>query len=104
MGVGKKVSAIVKRGILRPGNWVVCGETYGKIKTLFDTNKKSLKEVYPSQITEIVGLEGIPKSSDYILQVKDEETAMSIIESRLKKKKINELNKSAVQKKPTTTE
>jgi translation initiation factor IF-2 len=105
MGVGRKVSAIVKRGVLIPGTWVVCGETYGKIKTLFDTNKKTLKEVYPSQIAEIVGLEGIPKSSDYIIQVRDEETALSIVESRLKKKKINELNKSAVsiQKKPTNT-
>jgi translation initiation factor IF-2 len=106
MGVGKKVSTIVKRGILRPGSWVVCGETYGKIKTLYDTNKKLLKEVYPSQIAEIVGLEGIPKSSDYIIQVPDEETAISIVESRLKKKKINELNKSAIsiQKKTTIVE
>lgn len=93
-GTGKTVSCVIKRGILKVGMWVICGTNYGKIRSIHDSFQNSIKEALPSKPVQISGLNGIPNSSEYILQVDSEEEAKKILEYRLKKKEIEDAEKS----------
>jgi translation initiation factor IF-2 len=47
--VGVMTTALVQKGIVQPGQWIVAGSTYGKIKFLYNDQNKVIKEAGPSQ-------------------------------------------------------
>ena len=49
-------TVIISNGKLKVGDHIVCGTTYGKIRTMSDHTGKRLKEALPSQPVEITGL------------------------------------------------
>jgi translation initiation factor IF-2 len=81
-GHGMNITAIVKRGIMQPGQWVICGNQYGRIKSMLDFVGKQVKESYPSQPIHLIGFEGVPKAGDVLLQVENEDQAKQIVEYR----------------------
>jgi translation initiation factor IF-2 len=83
-GLGTVATSLVKKGTLKIGDIFVAGETYGKVRALFDTNdgKTRLEEAGPSVPVRIVGFEGIPAAGDTLLVVDDEQTARELAESR----------------------
>ena len=49
-------TVIVKMGTLREGDYFICGETYGKIKSMINDSRIKVKEVSPGFAVEIVQL------------------------------------------------
>ena len=54
-----KSSLLIRKGILKAGDIFICGNTFGKIKTMEDDQGNEIKVAYPGQAVEITG----PKSS-----------------------------------------
>ena len=54
-GKGPVATVIIKEGILKIGDFFVAGATWGKVRSLFSVNGKSIKEAVPSLPVEIVG-------------------------------------------------
>lgn len=63
-GRGAVARALVTEGTLRPGDMVVAGGTYGKIRNLEGTDGKPLKEATPSMPVVITGLKNLPEFGD----------------------------------------
>lgn len=74
-GRGPVVGLLVKQGVLKPGNFLVAGTTYGKVRTLLDYAGKSIKEAGPSTPANVTGFKELPQFGDSFVIVGSEKEA-----------------------------
>ena len=79
---GPMATVIVQKGTLRVSDVVVAGDTWGKVKALFDDGGKRVTEASPSTPIEVLGLDSVPHAGDTISVVADERTARQIMQER----------------------
>ena len=79
---GPLATLLVQRGTLRQGNIVVAGDTWGKIKVMFDDKGNQIHKAEPSTPAEILGLNEVAKSGDLFTVVPNEHEARSIVEEQ----------------------
>ncbi|ODA83419.1 hypothetical protein RJ55_01933 [Drechmeria coniospora] len=80
---GKTATVIVKRGTLRPGDFIVAGNSWARIRVLRNEAGVELSEAPPGTPVEIVGWRELPKAGEQVLQAPDEAKAKSTVEYRL---------------------
>jgi translation initiation factor IF-2 len=80
-GRGIVATVLVQNGTLRVGDNFIVGNTFGKVRAMFDDRSKPVEEAPPSTPVEVLGLEGLPQSGD-MLMVADREKARQIAEYR----------------------
>ncbi len=95
VGKGPVATVLVQGGTLRPGDVVVCGVHYGKIRAMRDSLGKSLDKAGPSIPVEIVGLSGVPMAGDELVALDDEKKAKQVSLHRLEKQRTKELAKTS---------
>jgi translation initiation factor IF-2 len=82
-GLGTVATVLVQNGTLRPGDAVVFGQTWGRVKTMRNEFQQELKEAPPSTPVEITGLSGLPEAGEEFIVVKNDREARSIAEKRM---------------------
>ncbi|KAK5108655.1 hypothetical protein LTR62_008146 [Meristemomyces frigidus] len=82
---GRVATVLVKRGTLRPGNVIVAGRTWGRVKTLRDQSGRVVPEVGPGMPVEVDGWRDQPVAGDEVLQAETEQKATDVVEYRLEK-------------------
>jgi translation initiation factor IF-2 len=90
-GKGSLATILVKEGVLKVGDWCVCGLYWGRVRAMHDDKWHNVGEALPAFPVEILGLNGVPNPGDQLLVVPDEKSAREIVEKRReeeKKKKI----------------
>ena len=95
-GRGAVASLLVQNGTLHVGDSILVGNTYGRIRAMFDHKGKNVKEAGPSVPVEILGLSEVPVSGDKFEVVKDEKTARNMAEERKEAAKSAYLNTNKV--------
>lgn len=81
-GRGAVATLIVETGTLHVGDYIVIGNTYGKVRTMQDDLKKRYNEAIPSQPIEITGLNEVPQAGDIFMAFKDERVTRDIANER----------------------
>ncbi|MDG1819769.1 MAG: translation initiation factor IF-2 [Porticoccaceae bacterium] len=81
-GRGVVATALVQQGTLRKGDFMLAGESVGKIRAMTDEAKKPAAEAGPSIPVEILGLDEAPNAGDEFFVVADERRAKEIAEVR----------------------
>ncbi|MFA5336657.1 MAG: translation initiation factor IF-2 [Candidatus Omnitrophota bacterium] len=81
-GGGPIATVLVQKGTLRPGDIVVAGLHYGKVRAMINDLGHRLNEAPPSKPVEILGLAGLPEAGDIFFTVPDEKTARELVEKR----------------------
>jgi translation initiation factor IF-2 len=94
-GRGAVASVLVQNGTLRHQDSFIVGNTFGKIRAMFDDRGRSVEEAGPSTPVEILGLEGIPDAGDTFLVVSDRDKAKGIAQYRKMKEREAQLAKSS---------
>lgn len=61
-GMGATTNVLVQNGTLKIGDAVLCGEFYGRVKSLIDDKGKKVKSAGPSTPVKLVGLSGVPEA------------------------------------------
>ncbi len=79
-GKGPVVSMLVDHGELKPGQYVVSGTTYAKVRTLIDYAGRPLSVAGPATPATITGFKEIPRFGDRFVVAKNEKTARNIVE------------------------
>lgn len=74
-GRGAVAEALVESGKIHPGDFIVAGSTYARIRNLETTTGQSLKEALPSTPVRITGFKVLPEFGDEFKLVKDEKAA-----------------------------
>ncbi|MBD3296695.1 MAG: translation initiation factor IF-2, partial [Candidatus Omnitrophica bacterium] len=83
-GQGVVVTLLVQNGTLRPGDIVLCGSYFGKVKAMINDRGDRVDEAPPSTPVEILGLQGVPESGEEFFVVKDEKKAKTLSEIKQK--------------------
>ena len=81
-GRGVVATALIQQGTLRKGDFMLAGESVGKIRAMTDEMKKPIGEAGPSIPVEILGLDEAPNAGDEFFVVDDERKAKEIAELR----------------------
>lgn len=84
---GPVSTILIKTGILKEGQDVVVGETFGRVRRIEDFTGKRITEAVPSTPISLIGLNGTPESND-ILQVV---TSKSAAKSKMEEARNNSL-------------
>src|SRR5579862_7569774 len=93
-GRGVVATVLVQNGTLRVGDSFIVGNTFGKVRAMFDDRGKAVEVAPPSTPVEVLGLEGLPQSGDVLL-VADREKARQIAEYREQRSREATLAKSS---------
>lgn len=93
---GVTASLLINNGTLRLGDPVVVGSSFGKVRTLKDSNGNDLISAEPSTPVEITGLNAVPVAGDKFMAFETEKEARSIAEKRANAEKEKKYTKKAV--------
>ncbi|KAI1401004.1 initiation factor 2 [Hypoxylon fuscum] len=80
--IGKAATVLVKRGTLRPGDYIAAGLTWAKIRHLRNEAGADIDEAPPGTPVEILGWKDLPAAGDQVLQAPDEGRAKEAVEYR----------------------
>jgi len=94
-GRGAVASILVQNGTLRTGDSYIVGNTFGKIRAMFNDRGVAITEAGPSTPVEILGLEGMPDAGDTFLVMADRDKAKGIAQYRKMKEREAQLAKSS---------
>jgi translation initiation factor IF-2 len=72
---GVVATLLVQNGTLHQGDVVLAGETYGKIRAMFDFQGNSIEEALPSTPVGVLGLSEVPNAGDLFTVVDSEREA-----------------------------
>ncbi|KAG9244174.1 translation initiation factor IF-2 [Calycina marina] len=81
--MGKVATVLVRRGTMRPGDFIVAGQTWARIRCLRNEAGIEIDEAGPGKPVEIDGWREQPVAGDEVLQAPDEAKAKSVMEYRL---------------------
>jgi translation initiation factor IF-2 len=94
-GRGAVATVLVQDGTLRLNDSYIVGNTFGKVRAMFDDRGRALEEAGPSTPVEVLGLEAMPDSGDTFLVVADRDKAKGIAQYRKMKEREAQLAKSS---------
>ncbi len=95
-GLGPTASVLVQDGTLRVGDVVLCGEHYGKVRTLINDKGERVKSAGPSMPVKVVGINGVPEAGDHLEIFESEKAARAESERRIADKRGHMLATSAI--------
>jgi translation initiation factor IF-2 len=81
-GRGPVATVLVQRGTLRPGDSIVTGQSYGRVRAMLDEHGQTVEEAGPSRPVQVLGLTNVPGAGDKFLVADDDRTARQIAEKR----------------------
>jgi translation initiation factor IF-2 len=79
---GPTATVLVRKGTLRVGDMLLCGEYYGKARALINAEGQRLKEATPSMAVKVLGLNGVPEAGVEFTVVENERIAREEAEKR----------------------
>lgn len=83
-GRGPVATVLVQKGTLKPGDIVVAGAEWGRVRAMLDENGKQVKEAGPAKPVEVLGFQGTPEAGDMVAVVENEARAREITDYRLR--------------------
>lgn len=81
-GRGPVATVLVQRGTLHPGDTVVAGTSYGRVRALLDPRGAHAEKALPADPVEILGLSSVPTAGDEFRVFEDERDARKLAEER----------------------
>ena len=97
---GPTATLLVRKGTLKVGDIMVCGNYFGKARALIDHEGKRIKEAGPSSAVKVLGLNGVPEAGAEFNIVLNDKEARNICEDRITK----ERDESVARKRKMTLE
>ena len=90
-GRGPTATVIVQMGTLKVGDPFICGDYYGKVKSLMNDRGEPMKNAGPSTPVKVLGFTGLPNAGDEFLVMESERSAKTLSEERLTAKRAEKL-------------
>ncbi|MGC2124041.1 MAG: translation initiation factor IF-2, partial [Xanthobacteraceae bacterium] len=81
-GRGPVATVLVQRGTLKPGDIVVAGSAWGRVRALMSDTGHSVVAAGPSMPVEVLGFNGTPEAGDRLAVVDNESRAREIADYR----------------------
>jgi translation initiation factor IF-2 len=82
-GRGPTATGIVRMGTLKVGQAFICGNFWGKVKSLMNEVGSGVKDAGPGTPVKVLGFTGLPNAGDELLVMESEKSARALSEERL---------------------
>jgi translation initiation factor IF-2 len=79
---GVVARVLVQNGTLKIGDTLVCGPSWGRVRSITDDKGKQIETAGPSSPVEVIGLDVVPGSGDKFYVLSDANEARDIAEDR----------------------
>ncbi len=86
-GRGSVATVLVQRGTLKPGDIIVAGTEWGRVRALVSDTGHSVVAAGPSMPVEVLGFNGTPEAGDRLAVVNGEGRAREITDYRARQKR-----------------
>lgn len=93
-GRGPVATVIVKNGTLYVGDHVICGRTFGRVRTILNDLGKQVKQLGPSDPGVVVGLNEVPGAGEVLVAMKSDKEVRELAQKRAEYLRQKELSKS----------
>ena len=93
---GPLATLLIQKGTLRIGNIIVAGNTWGKIKAIFDDKGKQLHKCGPATPVEVLGLSNVPNAGNTFRVSPSEHLARDAAEKQTSRASRSTLSLSAI--------
>jgi translation initiation factor IF-2 len=97
-GRGPVATVLVQTGTLMPGDILVAGNEWGRVRALVNDRGEHIQEAPPAMPVEVLGLQGTPLAGDRFAVVNNEARAREITEYRQRKARDKAVARSAGQR------
>ena len=87
MGRGPVATVLVQRGTLHPGDIVVAGAEWGRVRALVSDTGEPAQGAGPSTPVEVLGFSGTPDAGDRLAVVENEARAREVTDYRARQKR-----------------
>ncbi len=77
-GRGAVATVLIKRGTLKPGDPIVAGQEFGRVRAIFDELGKQVDSAGPSMPVVVLGLSGAPYAGEDVLVLESERKVREI--------------------------
>ena len=94
-GRGPVATVLVQRGTLRPGDIVVAGAEWGRVRALVSDTGTALDSAGPSTPAEVLGFSGTPEAGDRLAVVENEARAREVTDYRARQKREKQVARAA---------
>ncbi len=85
---GPTATVLVRKGTLRVGDVIICGQYWGKVRALINEEGKRLKEAGPSVAVKVLGLNGVPEAGLEFSVMESDRQARELSETREQEAKL----------------
>jgi translation initiation factor IF-2 len=86
-GRGPVATVLVQRGTLHPGDIVVAGAEWGRVRALVSDTGDPVENAGPSTPVEVLGFSGLPEAGDRLAVVENEARAREVTDYRARQKR-----------------
>lgn len=93
-GRGPVATVIVKNGTLHVGDHVICGRTFGRVRTILNDLGKQVKQIGPSDPGVVVGLHEVPGAGEIMVAMESDKEVRELAQKRAEYLRQKELSKS----------
>ena len=97
-GRGPVATVLVQRGTLRPGDSIVAGDAFGRVRALLDDEGNPVDEATPSYPVQVLGLTSVPGAGDTFMVVAEDRVARQIAQTRQARERNAMLAKNRVKR------
>jgi translation initiation factor IF-2 len=94
-GRGPVATVLVQRGTLHPGDIVVAGAEWGRVRALVSDTGAAVDSAGPSTPVEVLGFSGTPEAGDRLAVVENEARAREVTEYRARQKREKQVARNA---------
>ena len=77
-GRGPVTTLLVQSGFLSPGDTILAGSSFGRVRGMLDEIGKNVKKAGPSIPVEVIGLSDVPNAGDEFIVINDEKKAREV--------------------------
>lgn len=92
---GSTATLLIQEGTLQAGDAIVVGQTYGKIRAMFDHRGDPLEKAGPSTPVVVIGLRDVPGAGDTFVSVESERKARDMAEQRTQEARLRSTHTAA---------
>ena len=82
---GVVATVLIKHGILKNGDVVLSGTTYGRVRSILDDKNQTLETATPSMPVEVYGFTNVPVAGDRFFVLENERSAREVIDHRIQR-------------------
>lgn len=88
---GRIATVLIRRGTIRPGDVIVAGLAWAKVRSLHNEAGVEVEAAAPGTPVEVDGWKEPPAAGDEVLQAPDEQKAKSVVQFRIEAQKRDEM-------------